>query len=307
MNAAAMGKVAVLMGGHSAERAVSLKSGAAVLAALQLRGVDAHALDARDDVLGRLQREGFDRAFIILHGRGGEDGVIQGALQTLDLPYTGSGVLASALGMDKLLCKRLWSGAGVMTAEYLEMQSEQDATEVERWLGFPVFIKPALEGSSLGMTRAGNAEEARAGWRLAAGYGGPVFAERFIDGAEYTVAILNDMALPVIRVKAANAFYDYDAKYEADTTSYHCPCGLDEQSERRLQDMALNVFRMTGCHGWARVDFMVDGKGSAYVLEINTVPGMTDHSLVPMAAKAAGITFEELVYRILESSNVTRR
>lgn len=306
MTPAQMGKVAVLMGGDSAERAVSLKSGAAVLAALKNQGVNAHALDARNDVLKRLQQGDYDRAFIILHGRGGEDGVIQGALQTLGLPYTGSGVLASALGMDKLLCKRLWSGAGIMTAEYLEMKSEADVAEVARWLGFPVFIKPALEGSSLGMTRAANSNEACAGWRLASSHGGPVFAERFIAGAEYTVAILGNSALPVIRVEASNAFYDFEAKYEADTTSYHCPCGLDAVSEQHLQTIALNVFHMTGCHGWARVDFMVDEKGSAYVLEINTVPGMTDHSLVPMAAKAAGMTFDELVFQILESSDVTR-
>jgi len=296
------GKVALLLGGQSAEREVSLKSGGAVLAALVRQGVDVHALDPTEaGTLERLRTGGFDRVFIILHGRGGEDGQIQGVLESIGLPYTGSGVLGSALGMDKYRCKLLWQGCGLPTADFALMAEEADLEKAGA-LGFPLMIKPAHEGSSIGMARANNAEELATAWRAAAEYDSQVLAERWITGPEYTCAVLDGEALPIIELETPHAFYDYDAKYFADTTSYICPCGLPDADELRFRAMCVDAFEAVGASGWGRVDFMLDEKGQPYLLEVNTVPGMTDHSLVPMAAKVRGLDFDALVWRILETS-----
>lgn len=302
MRADKFGKVAVLLGGQSAEREISLKSGKAVMAALVRRGVDIYPLDpAQAGVLERLRNDGFTRAFIVLHGRGGEDGQIQGALETIGLPYTGSGVLGSALGMDKYRCKLLWHGRGLPTADFALLRREADLAQA-RALGFPLMVKPVHEGSSLGMTRADDPEMLVEAWHAATRYDALVLAERWIEGPEYTCAVLNGEALPLIRLETPRAFYDYEAKYLADTTRYLCPCGLDAGSESRLRTMCLEAFEAVGAEGWGRVDFMLDGDGQPYLLEVNTVPGMTDHSLVPMAAQARGLDFDALVWRILETS-----
>jgi len=300
------GKVAVLMGGPSAEREVSLKSGNAVLAALKRQDVDAHGIDADKSTLRLLEDGGFDRVFIVLHGRWGEDGVIQGALEVLDIPYTGSGVLGSALGMDKLRSKYLWSAAGIPTPEYAMLEPGIDLGKVAAKLGLPMFVKPAREGSSLGISKAKTVAELKAAWETAAKYDDQVIAERFVDGAELTCGILGDRALPLIRIETDREFYDYEAKYILDTTRYLCPCGLPVDRERAIQDLAQRAFDALGCSGWGRVDFMLDKAGQAYALEVNTVPGMTDHSLVPKAAKQAGIDFDQLVMRILETADVER-
>ena len=299
---AAFGRVALLLGGRSAERPVSLRSGNAVLAALLRQGVDVTALDPADQrVLERLRTGGFDRVFIMLHGRGGEDGEIQGALQTLGLPYTGSGVLGSALGMDKDRCTLAWRGCGLPTAEFALVRCKADLPAAAA-LGFPLMVKPAHEGSSIGMGRANDAAELAELWRAAAEYDALVIAERWIIGPEYTCAILAGEALPMIRLETPRAFYDYEAKYSADTTRYLCPCGLATEDEARLQALALAAFDAVGASGWGRVDLMVDESAGPQLLEVNTVPGMTDHSLVPMAARARGIDFDALVLRILETS-----
>jgi D-alanine-D-alanine ligase len=300
-SADAFGKVAVLLGGRAAERAISLKSGSAVLAALLRRGVDAHAVDPDEQVLERLQGGAFDRAFIMLHGRGGEDGQIQGALETIGMPYTGSGVLGSALGMDKYRCKLAWAGCGLPTAESVLLRTDNDLPDAAR-LGFPLMIKPVHEGSSIGMARVEDADSLADAWRAARSYDALVLAERWIQGAEYTCAVLGREALPMIRLETPHAFYDFDAKYRADSTRYLCPCGLSEKEESRLQQLALAAFETTGASGWGRVDLMLDDEGRPFLLEINTVPGMTDHSLVPMAARTAGLDFDTLVWRILETS-----
>lgn len=296
------GKVAVLMGGRSAEREVSLNSGAAVLSALLSKGVDAHGLDVSDNVLMDLQAGEFDRAFIILHGRGGEDGVMQGALETIGMPYTGSGVLGSALGMDKLRSKQVWLGAGMPTPTYAAVDETTDFAALIDELGLPLMVKPACEGSSIGMNKVVDPSQLAHAVREAAAADDSVLVEQWIDGAEYTVAVLNGKALPAIRLQTPNTFYDYEAKYQANDTLYHCPCGLAEAEETQLQQLAVQAFASVGAHGWGRVDFMADEAGNFYLLEVNTVPGMTDHSLVPMAAKAAGISFEELVWQVLETS-----
>ncbi len=296
------GKVAVLMGGPSGEREVSLKSGNAVLAALKHQGVDAHGIDAGPDVLEQLKRGGYARAFIALHGRWGEDGVIQGALETIGLPYTGSDVLGSALGMDKLRTKYIWSAAGIPTPPYEVLTKNTDFVGVTTKLGLPLFVKPSREGSSLGVTKVKSAAELKSAWAEAAKLDDCVLAERGIAGAEITCAVLGGQPLPLIRIEPATEFYDYEAKYLRDDTKYHCPSGLDGTTEKKIQALALRAFDALGCSGWGRVDFMVDGSGAAYALEVNTVPGMTDHSLVPKAAAAAGISFDELVLRILETS-----
>lgn len=301
MKATNFGKVAVLMGGASAEREISLKSGAAVLAALQRRRVDAHALDPDARVLQLLHDAQFDRAFVILHGRGGEDGVIQGALETIGMPYTGCGVLASALAMDKFRCKLLWQGVGLPTPPFVLLCGEEDLT-VAAGLGFPLMVKPVREGSSIGMGRAEDEAQLRAAWKLAARFDALVLAERWIDGDEYTCAVLGDQALPIIRLETPRTFYDYEAKYSANTTRYHCPSGLSGGQEARFRALSLEAFQVLDASGWGRVDLLVDAQGDPWLLEINTVPGMTDHSLVPMAAKAAGIDFDELVWRILETA-----
>ncbi len=299
--AADFGKVAVLMGGWSAERDVSLDSGAAVLAGLREKGVDAHGIDVGRDICRVLAKGSYDRAFIIMHGRGGEDGVIQGILETLEIPYTGSGVLGSALGMDKVRCKRLWSGMGLPTPEYLLIRDE-DSLDMAGALGFPLVVKPVHEGSSIGISKAVDAESLRRGWVMARQFDDEVLAERWIEGGEYTVAILGDEALPVIRLETPHEFYDYEAKYKVDSTAYHIPCGLSADAEAGMQEIALRAFRAVGARGWGRVDFMVDDQGQPWLMEVNTVPGMTSHSLVPMAAKATGMDFPELVWRILSDS-----
>ncbi|HFA59632.1 MAG TPA: D-alanine--D-alanine ligase, partial [Rhodospirillales bacterium] len=294
------GKVAVLMGGWSAEREISLKSGAAVLDALRHQGVNAVGVDVqRPQVVAALSAGGFDRAFNILHGPGGEDGVIQGLLETLQIPYTGSGVLASALAMDKLRCKELLEGSGIPTPPWMVLEADTAPGLVEATLGLPVMVKPALEGSSIGMSKVSEADDLPAAYKAAAAYAGEVLAERWIGGREYTVAVLGEEALPVIALETPREFYDYAAKYEADDTRYLCPCGLAAEEEQRLQRLALAAFEAVGASGWGRVDILADTDGTPYVIELNTVPGMTDHSLVPMAAKAAGIGFDELVVRIL--------
>ena len=296
------GRVAVLMGGRAAERQISLKSGAAVLAALHARGIDAVAIDAAEDVMAQLQGGGFDRVFIALHGRGGEDGTMQGALEILGLPYTGSGVLGSALGMDKLRCKQLWQGIGLPTPRYARVDRRSDFMALVRELGLPLIIKPAREGSSIGMSKVCDPAQLAHAVDQACEVDEVVLAEQWVSGDEYTVAILNGEALPVIRLETAAEFYDFEAKYESNETRYHCPCGLDEFAERNLQKIALDAFNAIGATGWGRVDVMIDQTGQVWLLEVNTVPGMTDHSLVPMAANAAGVDFEELVWRILETS-----
>ncbi len=296
------GKVAVLMGGPSGEREVSIKSGNAVLAALKRSGVDAHGIDAGTDVLEQLKRGGYARAFIALHGRWGEDGVIQGALETIGLPYTGSDVLGSALGMDKLRTKYIWSAAGIPTPPYEVLTRDTDFTAVATRLGLPLFVKPSREGSSLGVTKVKSTAELKAAWMQASKLDDCVLAERGVAGAEITCAVLGFQALPLIRIEPATEFYDYEAKYLRDDTKYHCPSGLDGATETKIQALALRAFDALGCSGWGRVDFMVDASGVAWALEVNTVPGMTDHSLVPKAAAAAGIGFDELVLRILETS-----
>jgi D-alanine-D-alanine ligase len=293
--------VAVLFGGSSAEREISMRSGAAVLSALLRQGVQAEALDPGSESGQGLDFGGYDRAFIVLHGRGGEDGQIQGALDSLGLPYTGSGVLGSALGMDKYRCKLLWQGLGLPTPPFALLRSDDDLAEAAA-LGFPLMVKPAREGSSIGMGRADDAEQLAAAYRLAAGYDPLVLAERWIQGAEYTAAILGRRALPLIRLETPNLFYDYAAKYQAESTRYHCPCGLATEVEQRLQALALESFEAVGASGWGRVDILLDEQQRPFLIEVNTVPGMTDHSLVPMAAAAAGIEFDALVWRILETS-----
>jgi len=296
------GKVAVLMGGPSAEREVSLKSGRAVLEALRRRGIDAHGIDAHRDVLQVLEQDRYARAFNALHGRWGEDGVIQGALEVIGLPYTGSRVLASALAMDKLRTKYVWSAAGIATPDFARLNTDTRAGDVIDRLGLPLFIKPAREGSSLGMSKVTKAADFDAAWAKATRYDDVVIAERAIAGPELTVAVLQGEALPVIRIETPRSFYDYEAKYLLDSTRYHCPAGLDAATEQRMHQLALAAFAAVDAYGWGRVDIMLDAQGDAYVLEINTVPGMTDHSLVPKAARQAGIDFDELTVRILETS-----
>lgn len=298
--ASEFGRVAVLMGGWSSERAVSLKSGAAVHQALLARGVDAVAIDVqRETIIEQLQSGSFDSAFIILHGPGGEDGVIQGVLEVLGIPYTGSHVAASAIAMDKFRTKLLLTASNLPTPKYRVLDDDTDLNDVMAELGLPLMVKPALEGSSIGMTRVEQEADMAAAYALAAKYDGAVIAEQWIHGSEYTIAILGDEALPVIRLETPHVFYDYDAKYVSDDTQYHCPCGLDASTESQIQRIALSAFRAVGLSGWGRVDILCDERHQPYIIELNTIPGMTDHSLVPMAARAVGIDFEELVYRIL--------
>ena len=296
-----LGKVAVMLGGTSAERPVSLNSGAAVLAALTRLGIDAHAFDPARRNLSDLAAGEFDRVFISLHGRYGEDGCMQGALELLELPYTGSGVLASALAMDKWRTKLLWRAAGLPTADWEILSAATDFGAVERRLGLPIFVKPAREGSSIGMTKVKSPGELQAAYAAAAEHDPLVLAEKFIDGAEYTAAILGETALPLIRLEPAAGveFYDFEAKYLRNDTQYHCPSGLSPEQELAYQKMALEAFRLVGCRDWGRVDFMLDRAGNPYLLEVNTSPGMTDHSLVPMAARAAGMDFDALCAQIL--------
>jgi len=297
---AGIGKIAVLMGGWSSEREVSLSSGRAVHAALLNLGVNAVAVDVqRETILQVLQTGGFDCVFNILHGPGGEDGVIQGVLEVLNIPYTGSGVLASALTMDKLRSKQMFEAVGLPTPEYMLLDDDSDYESVATTLGLPVMVKPALEGSSIGLTKVSEIGEFRSAWKTASAYVGDVFAEKWIEGEEYTVAILGEQALPSIQLKTPHEFYDYEAKYQADDTQYICPTGLSAKEEQQLQRMALSAFKTLGATSWGRVDFMRDHSGHYWIIEVNTIPGMTDHSLVPMAARAAGMRLEDLVWRIL--------
>jgi D-alanine-D-alanine ligase len=298
------GKVAVLLGGKSAEREVSLKSGSMVLAALKKKGVDAHAFDPAEKSIEALQKEKFGRAFIALHGRFGEDGTMQGILEWLGIPYTGSGVLASALAMDKVRTKRIWSAEGLPTAPYAVLTREMNLQVVARKLGIPLFVKPASEGSSVGMSKVKRVGDLDQAFTLAVNYDPVVIAEKFIDGPELTVAILGEQALPVIRIETPREFYDYEAKYVANDTRYLIPAGLTEKKEQELRALCLEAFRALGCRGWGRVDLMLDRRGRPYLLEINTSPGMTDHSLVPMAARAVGLSYEDLCLKILEGARV---
>ncbi|MCE9632834.1 MAG: D-alanine--D-alanine ligase [Methylophilales bacterium] len=296
------GKVAVLLGGKSAERAISLNSGGAVLASLRRSGINAEAFDPAEKPLHDL--ESFDRVFIALHGCFGEDGTIQGALELMGIPYTGSGVMASSVGMDKWRTKLIWQAAGVATPRFELVQENSDFAAIEQNLGLPLFVKPANEGSSIGISKVKQAGGLRAAFAEAAKYDPLVIAEQFVGGGEYTVGILGDRALPIIRIIPANEFYDYEAKYLRDDTQYLCPCGLSIETEKKIQAEALQAFRVLGGSGWGRVDFLMDAAGKYYFLEVNTSPGMTDHSLVPMGAKAAGISFDDLVLQILELADV---
>ena len=300
MKANDFGKVAVLMGGRSAERAVSLKSGSMVLAALKKKGVNAHAFDPKERGLDALIKERFDRVFIALHGRYGEDGTLQGALELIGISYTGSGVLGSALALDKWRTKLVWQGCGIPTPHYELVTRESDLNGVTTRLGLPLMVKPANEGSSIGMTKVKSARDLPEAYALAANYDRVVIAEAFVDGVELTVGVLGDTALPLIKLETPRVFYDYAAKYSAVDTRYIIPCGLPPDAERIIQDEALRAFRILGCSGWGRVDLMLDGTGKPYFLEVNTSPGMTDHSLVPIAARHAGLSFEDLCLRILE-------
>ena len=306
MTPADFGKVAVLFGGTSAEREISLKSGGEVLRALQARGVNAHKVDPADGLLPQLLEGNFDRAFIVLHGRGGEDGTVQGLLQLMNIPYTGSGVLGSALSMDKLRTKQVWLSTGLPTPEYAQVHSVEELQEFVARIGYPVAVKPAREGSSIGVTRLTADKDIAAAYNEARKLDEIVIAERWITGAEYFCSILGERALPMVRMETPREFYDYQAKYFSNDTRYHCPSGLSELQEHEFQQMCLRAFEAVEGHGWGRVDFMLDANGKAWLIEVNTVPGMTDHSLVPMSARAVGVEFDELVWQILAQTLESR-
>ena len=298
-----LGRVAVLMGGWSGERAISLQSGQAILDALLRKGVNAFGIDVtKETILKNLETESIDRAFIALHGKGGEDGVIQSLLEVLDIPYTGSGVAASALAMDKLRTKQLLSGAGLPTPAFIMMDEKSNYDEVVKLLGLPLIVKPTLEGSSLGMARVESVDELDVAYKNAKEFSGDVLVEQWVTGAEYTVAILGEQALPTIELKTPHAFYDYSAKYQSNDTEYLCPCELSKEDEQAIQALALSAFKHVGATGWGRVDFMCDKDKTLWIIEINTVPGMTDHSLVPMAAKEHGVDFDTLVLTIIKQT-----
>lgn len=296
------GRVGVIYGGNSSEREVSLLTGAAIVQALKHQGVDTVAIDIKDQSLEAIKAANIDRAFIALHGPGGEDGTLQGALEYLGIPYTGSGVMASALAMDKLRCKQIWKGIDLPTTDFASLNKGTDWQKTLERLGGCVVVKPACEGSSVGMSIAESAQQLKQAWELAYKYDAKVIAEPRLMGKEYTVAILGDQALPSIRIQANATFYDYEAKYLSDKTEYFCPSGLDPERETELAQLCTNAFNSIDGKGWGRVDVMTDLNGTFYILEVNTVPGMTSHSLVPMAAKASGIDFEKLVLAILEES-----
>ncbi|NWK77562.1 D-alanine--D-alanine ligase [Aquitalea sp. LB_tupeE] len=298
------GKVAVMMGGSSAEREISLMSGNGVLNALRSRGVDAHAFDPAEKPLAALKEEGFDRVFIILHGPFGEDGTLQGALETLGIPYTGCGVMASAICMDKWRTKLLWRGAGLPIPEFELLDENSDFAAVEARLGLPLFVKPATEGSSIGVTKAKQPGELKAAFEEARKYDPLVLAERFVGGGEYTCAVIDGQAYPTIKIEPATEYYDYQAKYFRDDTVYRCPSGLSEEVEQRARALCLQAFQVLGGQGWGRVDFLMDEAGGIYLLEVNTNPGMTSHSLVPMAARAQGISYEDLCLNVLDMVHV---
>jgi D-alanine-D-alanine ligase len=296
------GKVAVIMGGTSAEREVSLMSGAGVLAALQSQGIDAHAFDPAEKPLIALKEEGFDRAFLILHGRGGEDGTIQGALEFMGVPYTGCGVMASAIAMDKWRTKLLWEAAGLPVPEYRIVDSAAELVRAAEELGLPLFVKPASEGSSVGVVKLKSLADIDAAWAEVSRHDSVVLAERNIGGGEYTCAVLGGKALPSVRIIPQTEFYDYEAKYFRDDTEYRCPAGLSEDKEALARSLAEKAYRVLGANGWARIDFLTDDDGTIYLLEANTAPGMTSHSLFPMAARESGLSYEELVVQILTTT-----
>lgn len=298
------GKVAVLFGGSSAEREVSLMSGGAVLAALQAAGVDAHAFDPAERDLHILKEDGFERVFIALHGRGGEDGTVQGALELMGIPYTGSGVMASALSMDKWRTKMVWLSAGLPTPRYAILEQDTDWGAVAAELGLPIFVKPVHEGSSMGATKVTEAGQLQAAWELAARYDSLVIAEEFIAGAELTAPFLEDRALPLVRIVAPDGNYDYQHKYFTDDTRYDCPCGLPAGQEAELQALIMKSAQVLGCRGWGRADLILTADGRPYLLEMNTSPGMTGHSLVPMSARVAGLDFTALCLKILEGARL---
>lgn len=302
LSVAQFGRVGLLYGGVSSEREISLMSGAAVHQALLNLGIDVVAIDAGTDLLQQLPQHNLDRVFIALHGPGGEDGTLQGALEYLNLPYTGSGVLASALAMDKLRCKQMWQGIGLPTAEFAILEQQSDWAKILCQLGGKAMVKPACEGSSIGMSRAESPAQLQSAWAEAAKYTSTVIAESLMEGEEYTVAILAEQVLPSVRIQASDVFYDYQAKYFSDETQYFCPAGLSDEREQELRILAMQAFKAVGCSGWGRVDVMVDADNKFQLLEVNTVPGMTSHSLVPMAAEAAGLDFDQLVLAILEAS-----
>lgn len=303
-SASAFGRVAVLMGGHSAEREISLRSGNMVLGALRKKGVDAHAFDPREQGLEQLLAQKFDRVFIALHGRFGEDGTVQGALEYMGIPYTGSGVMASALAMDKWRTKLIWLASGIPTPRYALLDEATDHAAVASALGLPLIVKPAHEGSSIGVSKVTSVEKIGAAFELAREGDDVVIAEQFIEGMELTAGIFGDEPLPLVRIEAPQGNYDYQNKYFGNATKYHCPSGLPTMQEQAIQQQALAAFKLLGCRGWGRLDLMLDGGGRPWFLEVNTIPGMTDHSLVPMAACARGMTFEDLVLGILESAHV---
>ncbi|MFD1259495.1 D-alanine--D-alanine ligase [Entomomonas asaccharolytica] len=296
------GRVAVFFGGESAEREVSLNSGKMVLQALLEAGVDAFAVDTKGEWLVRFLSDKVDRVFIALHGRGGEDGCIQGLLETLKIPYTGSGVLASALAMDKLRTKQIWSSFGLPTPKYAVLATADDCQQAAQSLGFPMIIKPSHEGSSVGMAKVNNVDELIAAWQDALAYDTEVLVEEWVTGAEFTIAVVDNQVLPPIRLVTPHTFYDYDAKYKATDTIYQIPCGLDEAKEKELRALTLKACQLISIEGWGRVDVMQDKQGNFYLLEVNTSPGMTDHSLVPMAAKAVGMDYQQLVLTILATT-----
>ena len=298
-----LGKVAVLMGGQSSEREISLLSGNAVLESLLAAGVNAVGIDTANDFFASIKKEKFDRAFIMLHGNYGEDGRVQAALDLMNIPYTGSGHLASALAMNKVRSKMLWVSQGLATPVFEMLSAKSNWQVVIERLG-QCFVKPVNDGSSIGISRAINANELQAAYEHAVQFNDDVFAEQWIDGPEYTVPIVNDKVLPVIELKTDNVFYDYAAKYEADDTIYLCPCELSDVENTELKKLAKDAFDLIGCQGWGRVDFMRDKQGKFWLLEVNTIPGMTNHSLVPISAKADGMDFNLLVKEILKSSNI---
>lgn len=298
------GKVAVLLGGRSAERDISLKSGNSVLNALRSKGVDAYPFDPAEQSMEALLQQQFDRVFISLHGRYGEDGTVQGALELMGLPYTGSGVLASALAMDKWRTKLLWEAVGICSPRSIVLNDESDFDEVVSTLGLPLIVKPAHEGSTIGLTKIKHETDLLAAYQLAAKHDFLVLAEEFISGKELTVGILGTRPLPLVRIEVAGELYDYQAKYLSNDTHYFCPSGLPDDEEKAIQAKALQAYQVLGCKGWGRIDLILDSRGVPYFLEANTSPGMTNHSLVPIAAKEAGITFEDLVLKILELSYV---
>ena len=299
-------KIAVLYGGTSAEREVSLKSGQAVLAGLKENGIDAHLVDTKEYCITNLKQDGFSKAFVILHGRGGEDGITQAILTYQNIPYTGSDVLSSALTMDKLKTKLVWKSLGLPVANYVMVDKSQsiDVDKIVKQLGLPLFVKPCHEGSSVGMSRVNKADELKAAIDFGFKYDNTVMVESFLAGPEFTVAIVGDEVLPSIYIKPATNFYDYDAKYLSDKTQYFCPSGLSTNKEKEICKLALDAYKAVGCRGWGRVDIMFDENEKPYLLEVNTAPGMTDHSLVPMAAKEYGWSFNELVKRILQLATI---